>query len=91
MYSCADCHLNINTITNPHRRCTLSYFYFVAAVLHFPGLVIISDGICIIVANAIVTAATIYYTYGTIKACRGTSIRPTFTTALLREGEVAFY
>ena len=42
---------------------------------------------CLVAADAIVVAVTVYHTYGTVRLARETNINATFSRTLLRAGK----
>lgn len=56
-------------------------------LLNSSTVVTIVQRISLIVADAIVVAVTIYYTYGTTKASRDANVQASFSLTLLRAGQ----
>lgn len=59
-------------------------------LLNSPTIVITVERVCLIVADAIIVAVTIYHTYGTMKASREAHVRASFSSTLLRAGQAEF-
>ena len=47
----------------------------------------IIERVSIVIADAVIVAVTIYYTYGTVKASRDADIKASISSALLRAGQ----
>ena len=50
-------------------------------------LVLIAQRVCLIIAETVVIVATVYYTWGILKASREANISATFSSTLLRAGK----